>query len=141
MNGKTPAEACGLTVEGQNNWITLIQNAGKKDGFSLKPIKEDLVNIDKRAIWLMAQQFNERVTSFPLASSLQVSFPLSSLASSFLKACQSPPLSPNLLMLLKRLWEDSKSRDYPSFFSECALKFNFFSGLRPAPTQRKDCPA
>ena len=48
----------------------------------------------------MAQQFNERVTSFPLASSLQVSFPLSSLASSFAqKACQSPPLSLNLLML------------------------------------------
>lgn len=27
LNGKTPAEACGIKVEGQNKWITLIQNA------------------------------------------------------------------------------------------------------------------
>jgi len=25
--GKTPAEACGITVEGKNKWKTLIQNA------------------------------------------------------------------------------------------------------------------
>lgn len=30
LNGKTPAEACGITVEGKNKWITLIQNASKK---------------------------------------------------------------------------------------------------------------
>lgn len=28
--GKTPAEACGITVEGKNKWITLIQNANQK---------------------------------------------------------------------------------------------------------------
>jgi len=27
LKGKTPAEACGITVEGKNKWLTLIQNA------------------------------------------------------------------------------------------------------------------
>jgi transposase-like protein len=27
LDGKTPSEMCGLKVEGQNKWITLIQNA------------------------------------------------------------------------------------------------------------------
>jgi len=27
LGGKTPAEACGIKVEGQNKWLTLIQNA------------------------------------------------------------------------------------------------------------------
>jgi putative transposase len=30
LNGKTPAEACGIAVEGKNKWKTLIQNASKK---------------------------------------------------------------------------------------------------------------
>jgi transposase-like protein len=30
LNGKTPAEACGITVKGKNKWLTLIQNAGKE---------------------------------------------------------------------------------------------------------------
>ncbi len=29
LNGKTPAEACGVEVMGENKWITLIQNATK----------------------------------------------------------------------------------------------------------------
>lgn len=29
LKGKTPAEACGIMVEGDNKWITLIQNAAK----------------------------------------------------------------------------------------------------------------
>jgi putative transposase len=29
LDGKTPAEACGIKVEGQNKWLTLIQNASK----------------------------------------------------------------------------------------------------------------
>jgi len=29
LDGKTPAEACGITVQGKNKWITLIQNASK----------------------------------------------------------------------------------------------------------------
>ena len=29
LNGKTPSEACGITIEGQNKWLTLIQNAQK----------------------------------------------------------------------------------------------------------------
>ena len=49
LDEKTPAEACGLKVDGENKWLTLIQNASKKDGLSLKPVKEDLANIDKRA--------------------------------------------------------------------------------------------
>ena len=27
LDGKIPAEACGIKVEGENKWITLIQNA------------------------------------------------------------------------------------------------------------------
>jgi transposase-like protein len=30
LEGKTPSEACGIKVEGQNKWITLIQNASTK---------------------------------------------------------------------------------------------------------------
>lgn len=29
LKGKTPAEACGIKVEGENKWITLIQNAAQ----------------------------------------------------------------------------------------------------------------
>jgi len=29
LEGKTPSEACGIKVEGENKWITLIQNASK----------------------------------------------------------------------------------------------------------------
>ena len=27
LNGKTPSEACGIQIKGQNKWFTLIQNA------------------------------------------------------------------------------------------------------------------
>jgi transposase-like protein len=30
LEGKTPASACGIQIEGKNKWITLIQNASKK---------------------------------------------------------------------------------------------------------------
>ncbi|MGA3290965.1 MAG: hypothetical protein ABSD42_12080 [Candidatus Bathyarchaeia archaeon] len=30
LDGKTPSEACGITIEGKNKWITLIQNASKE---------------------------------------------------------------------------------------------------------------
>ena len=30
LKGKTPSEAAGLKVEGENKWLTLIQNASKK---------------------------------------------------------------------------------------------------------------
>lgn len=30
LDGKTPAEACGIQVKGDNKWITLIQNASQK---------------------------------------------------------------------------------------------------------------
>jgi putative transposase len=29
LNGRTPAEACGIKVEGQNKWITIIENASR----------------------------------------------------------------------------------------------------------------
>ncbi len=32
LEGKTPAEACGIKVEGENKWLTIIQNASKKKG-------------------------------------------------------------------------------------------------------------
>jgi transposase-like protein len=31
LKGKTPAEACGITVQGNNKWLTLIQNASQLD--------------------------------------------------------------------------------------------------------------
>jgi hypothetical protein len=31
LEGKTPAEACGIKVEGNNKWITLIQDASQKN--------------------------------------------------------------------------------------------------------------
>jgi putative transposase len=31
LNGETPAERCGIKIEGQNKWVTLIQNASKND--------------------------------------------------------------------------------------------------------------
>ncbi|MCL6578916.1 MAG: IS6 family transposase [Candidatus Bathyarchaeota archaeon] len=30
LDGKTPAEACGIKIEGKNKWLTLIQNASHK---------------------------------------------------------------------------------------------------------------
>lgn len=30
LDGKIPSEACGIEVNGDNKWITLIQNASKK---------------------------------------------------------------------------------------------------------------
>lgn len=30
LNGKTPSEACGIQIKGDNKWITLIQNASRK---------------------------------------------------------------------------------------------------------------
>jgi len=30
LNGKTPAEACGIAVEGKNKWLTIIQNASRE---------------------------------------------------------------------------------------------------------------
>ncbi len=29
LNGRTPAEAAGIKVEGENKWLTIIQNAAK----------------------------------------------------------------------------------------------------------------
>jgi hypothetical protein len=36
LNGKTPAELAGIKVEGENKWITIIQNSAKKE----KPLGE-----------------------------------------------------------------------------------------------------
>ena len=30
LDGKTPADACGIEVQGENKWITLIQNASRR---------------------------------------------------------------------------------------------------------------
>ncbi len=30
LKGKTPAEVCGIKVEGKDKWLTLIQNASRK---------------------------------------------------------------------------------------------------------------
>ncbi len=36
LDGKTPAEACGIKVEGKNKWTTLIQNASNRDPITRK---------------------------------------------------------------------------------------------------------
>jgi hypothetical protein len=33
LDGKTPADLCGIKIEGKDRWLTLIQNAVKKDGY------------------------------------------------------------------------------------------------------------
>jgi transposase-like protein len=33
LAGKTPSEACGITIEGKNKWLTMIQNASQKTDF------------------------------------------------------------------------------------------------------------
>ena len=30
LDGKTPAEKCGIIIEGENKWKTVIENASKK---------------------------------------------------------------------------------------------------------------
>jgi hypothetical protein len=30
LDSKTPSEACGITVQGKNKWLTLIQNASQQ---------------------------------------------------------------------------------------------------------------
>ncbi|HEV2138300.1 MAG TPA: hypothetical protein VGR53_05630 [Nitrososphaerales archaeon] len=32
LNGQTPADRCGIKIEGQNKWLTLIQNASHEAG-------------------------------------------------------------------------------------------------------------
>ncbi len=34
LDGKTPSEACGIEINGDNKWITLIQNAKKSSSIS-----------------------------------------------------------------------------------------------------------
>jgi len=29
LNDRTPAEACGIQIQGENKWVTLIQNASR----------------------------------------------------------------------------------------------------------------
>lgn len=36
LKGKTPASAAGIEVEGENKWLTIIQNASESKGRPLK---------------------------------------------------------------------------------------------------------
>lgn len=31
LNGQTPAEKCGIDIQGDNKWLTLIQNASRRE--------------------------------------------------------------------------------------------------------------
>ena len=31
LNGQTPAEKCGIDIQGNNKWLTLIQNASRRE--------------------------------------------------------------------------------------------------------------
>ena len=37
LDGKTPSEACGITIEGKNKWLTLIQNASQTKNKPIVP--------------------------------------------------------------------------------------------------------
>lgn len=39
LDGKTPAELAGITVEGENKWLTLIQNAVNEKNGKPKTLK------------------------------------------------------------------------------------------------------
>jgi hypothetical protein len=39
LNGKTPADACGIEIKGKNKWITLIQNASYKTAVKKEGIR------------------------------------------------------------------------------------------------------
>ena len=42
LEGKTPAEACGIKIEGNNKWLTIIQNAShSKDGLKISRNDDD----------------------------------------------------------------------------------------------------
>ena len=61
LEGKTPAEACGIELKGENKWITLIQNASIK---SLSEKCYDLpcfrqVDIKIHSIFLLISFFSE----------------------------------------------------------------------------------
>jgi hypothetical protein len=43
LDGKTPAEACGIKVEGKNKWLTLIRNASKQN-INEKTVKQKKQN-------------------------------------------------------------------------------------------------
>jgi hypothetical protein len=37
LEGKTPAEACGIEIKGENKWLTLIQNASRHPQVNRNP--------------------------------------------------------------------------------------------------------
>jgi transposase-like protein len=39
LEGKTPSEACGIKVNGENKWMTLIQNASKEPSLNMKNLE------------------------------------------------------------------------------------------------------
>jgi hypothetical protein len=41
LNGKTPADLAGIQVEGEDEWLTLIQNASKVRNISSHAVKHD----------------------------------------------------------------------------------------------------
>ena len=36
LDGKTPAEACGIKIEGKNKWKSIIENASRNNSASRK---------------------------------------------------------------------------------------------------------
>lgn len=40
LKGKTPAEAAGIKIVGENKWLTLIQNASRKTTNISKPVPD-----------------------------------------------------------------------------------------------------
>lgn len=50
LEGKTPAEVCGIQIKGDNKWVTLIQNAsiggGKRD--SIDKNSTDAINFEQK---------------------------------------------------------------------------------------------
>lgn len=63
LKGKTPAEVAGITVEGNDKWLTLIQNATKKKDAWIFPTVLKVRRGESKSGWLLSRQQKKGVTS------------------------------------------------------------------------------
>jgi transposase-like protein len=52
LDGKTPSEACGITIEGENKWVTIIQNASHPTTLNMEKKTERYIprNLTEKSI-------------------------------------------------------------------------------------------
>jgi hypothetical protein len=57
LNGQTPAERCGIKIEGNDKWLTLIQNAEKLRQLS----RDDAKNLYNEYRDIIANELSKKV--------------------------------------------------------------------------------